>query len=217
MNVTVDSSDGWLLVSVSTAGAAAALRVQVWRKLRSLGALYLQQSVCLLPARDEVAREVRRLADRVRRQGGSFRLLHVVLADEAERAQVVAEMNAARDEEYAEVLDRLPEFVAELDKERARGRTTYAEVEESEADLQRYRSWLAKITARDYFGAPGGAAAQAAVTAAAAELAAFEQAALIAEAPPDHLPPTGSGIRGAREALAIAAVTAAPVTEVHKD
>src|SRR5215475_12924545 len=191
MNVTVDSSDGWLLVSVSTAGAAAALRVQVWRKLRSLGALYLQQSVCLLPARDVVVREVRRLADRVRQQGGSCRLLHVGLADEAERAQVVAEMNAARDEEYAEVVERLPEFVAELDKERARGRTTYAEVEESEADLQRYRSWLAKITARDYFGAPGGEAAQAAVAAAAAELASFEQAALSAEAPPEHVPPSG--------------------------
>ena len=65
-----------LLVSVSTAGAAA-LRVQVWRKLRSLGALYLQQSVCLLPAREDMVREVRRLADRVRHQGGSCRLLHV--------------------------------------------------------------------------------------------------------------------------------------------
>ena len=176
---------------MSTAGAVAALRVQVWRKLRSLGALYLQQSVCLLPARDEVVREVRRLADRVRQQGGSCRLLHVGLADEAERAQVVAEMNAARDEEYAEVVERLPEFVAELDKERARGRTTYAEVEESEADLQRYQSWLAKIAARDYFSAPGGEAAQAAVAAAAAELASFEQAALSAEAPPEHVPPSG--------------------------
>ena len=176
---------------MSTAGAAAALRVQVWRKLRSLGALYLQQSVCLLPARGDVVREVRRLADRVRRQGGSCRLLHVAIADEAERAQVVAEMNAARDQEYGEVLERLPEFLAELDKERARGRTTYAEVEECEADLERYRSWLAKIAARDYFGAAGGAAAQAAVAAAAAELAAFEQAALSAEAPPEHVPATG--------------------------
>jgi hypothetical protein len=189
--VTDNSPDGWLLVSVSTAGAAAALRVQVWRKLRSLGALYLQQSVCLLPARDDVLREVRRLADRVRQQGGSCRLLHVSIADDAERTQVVAEMNAARDEEYGEVLERLPEFVAELDKERARGRTTYAEVEECEADLERYRSWLAKIAARDYFGAPGGPTAQAAVAAAAAELAAFEQAALSAETPPEHDPPTG--------------------------
>src|SRR5215475_9402298 len=191
MSVTIDSSAGWLLVSVSTAGAAATLRVQVWRKLRSLGALYLQQSVCLLPARDDVVREVRRLADRVRRQGGSCRVLHVGIAGEAERAQLVAEMNAARDQEYGEVLERLPEFVAELDKERTRGRTTYAEVEESEADLRRYRSWLAKIAARDYFGAPRGEEAQAAVAAAAAELAAFEEAALSAEAPPEDVTPAG--------------------------
>jgi hypothetical protein len=44
--------DRFLLVSASTAGAPAATRVRVWRKLRSLGALYLQQSVCLLPARE---------------------------------------------------------------------------------------------------------------------------------------------------------------------
>jgi hypothetical protein len=189
--VTDDSGAGWLLVSVSTAGAAAALRMQVWRKLRSLGALYLQQSVCLLPGRPEVAREVRRLLDRVHRQGGTGRLLHIALT-QADQAQLAAEMNAARDGEYAEVLDRLPEFLAELDKERARGRTTYAEVEECEADLDRYRSWLAKIGARDYFAAPGGTAARAAVEAAASELAAFEQAALTAEAPPEHQAPAAA-------------------------
>jgi len=195
--VTDDSETRWVLVSVSTAGAAGTLRVQVWRKLRSLGALYLQQSVCLLPAREHVVREMRRLADRVRHQGGSFRLLHVDITSAAERDQVMAEMNAARDEEYAEVLERLPEFLGELQRERARGRTTYAEVEECEADLERYRSWLAKIAARDYFGAPGGAAARTAVGQAAQELAAFKQAALSAEAPPEQeTPATRAG--GAR-------------------
>jgi len=29
-------------------------------------------------------------------------------------------------------------------------------VEESEADLDRFRAWLAEIEARDYFTAPGG-------------------------------------------------------------
>ena len=166
---------------MSTAGAAGTLRVQVWRKLRSLGALYLQQSVCLLPDRAETTREVRRLLDRVRRHGGAARVLPIAITDSDEEQQVINDFNAARDAEYAEVLDRLPAFRAELDHERARGRVTYAEVEESEADLERFRSWLAKITARDYFAAPGGPAAHAAVDAAAAELAAFEHAALAAE------------------------------------
>jgi hypothetical protein len=173
----------WLLISVSTAGAPGALRVQVWRKLRSLGALYLQQSVCLLPEREETSRQVRRLLDRVRQHGGSARSLRVTFPDPAEQQQVIGEFNVARDAEYAEVLDRLPAFGEELALERARGRATYAEVEESEADLERFRSWLAKIGARDYFAAPNGPTARSAVQDAAADLAAFEQAALASEAP----------------------------------
>jgi hypothetical protein len=174
---------GWLLISASTAGAPDSLRVQVWRKLRSLGALYLQQSVCLLPARPEVVREVRRLADRIRHQGGTARVLSMTFTDPAEEQAVIAELNAARDAEYAEFLERLPELRRELADERARGNATYAEVEESEADLERFRTWLAKIAARDYFAAPAGQAARDVVDQAAAELAAFEEAALHADAP----------------------------------
>jgi len=171
------------LISVSTAGAANSLRVQVWRKLRSLGGLYLQQSVCLLPDRPEVAREVRRLLDRVHHQDGTGQALHVELTDAAERAHLIAQANAARDAEYAEVLERLPALRQELADERARGNATYAEVEESEADLERFRVWLTKIVARDYFAAPGGGPARTAVEDAAAELAAFEEIALAVEAP----------------------------------
>jgi hypothetical protein len=183
MVTNVANERDWLLISASTAGGAGTLRVQVWRKLRSLGALYLQQSVCMLPARPEVLRDVRRLADRIRHQGGNARVLSIVLSEPAEEQAMIAELNAARDAEYAEVLERLPELRQELADEQARGNATYAEVEESEADLDRFRTWLAKIAARDYFAAPGGQAAREAVDQAAAELAAFEQAALQAESP----------------------------------
>lgn len=170
-----------LLVSVSTAGGPASLRVQVWRKLRSLGALYLQQSVCLLPARERPAREVTRLLARVHEQGGTGRVLGIEVPDEREYASLVAQFNAERDAEYAEVRERTPALLAEIATETARGRATYAEVEESEADLDRFRAWLAKIVARDYFNAPGRAAADAAVEECVHALAQFEAAALSAE------------------------------------
>jgi hypothetical protein len=173
----------WLLVTVSTAGAPASLRVQVWRRLRSLGALYLHQSVCLLPATAPVARQVSRLLDRVSRDGGTGRCLRLSLDDPAQEASIVAEFRAARDAEYAEVVERVPGLLAELEMEQARGRATYAEVEESEADLARFQAWLAKIEARDYFDAPGRGPARAAVARCEAELAAFEAAALAAESP----------------------------------
>lgn len=173
-----------MIVAVSTAGGPASLRVQVWRKLRSLGAVYVQQSVCLLPARDPVLRELRRLLARVRGEGGTARMLTVELPDRSEYDDLVAEFNTARDVEYAEVVERTPAFLAEIEMETQRGRATYAEVEESEADLDRFKTWLGKITARDYFAAPGGAAARAAVAECEQALAVFEQAALSAETSP---------------------------------
>lgn len=56
----------WLLVSVTTAGAAASLEDAGVADSEGLGALYLQQSVCLLPDRAEVARAVAELEERVR-------------------------------------------------------------------------------------------------------------------------------------------------------
>jgi uncharacterized protein YdbL (DUF1318 family) len=173
--------ESFLLVTVSTAGGPASLRVQVWRRLRSLGALYLQQSVCLLPARERPLRDVARLLARVRTEGGTGRVLTIEVPDEDEYATLVAEFNAARDTEYGEVVERSPAMVAEIATEMARGRATYAEVEESEADLNRFRTWLAKIAARDYFHAVGRGAAEDAVAECARALAEFEHAALSAE------------------------------------
>jgi len=176
--------EGWLLVTASSAGAADSLRVAVWRKLRSLGALYLHQSVCVLPARPQVEREIRLLVDRVRANGGTARVLRVSFDDGDEEAQLVSELQAARDDEYGEVLERVPAFLDELRNERDRGRATYEEVEESEADLQRFRAWLAKIDRRDYFDAPRRAEAHAAVERCARALEAFESEAFARDVQP---------------------------------
>jgi chromosome segregation ATPase len=182
-------SSPWLLVTASSAGAADSLRVAVWRKLRSLGALYLQQSVCVLPARADVEREIVRLVDRVRASGGAARVLRITFEDAREEAQLVSELQASRDDEYGEVLDRVPAFLAELRSERDRDRATYEEVEESEADLERFRAWLAKIDRRDYFGAPRRAEAHAAVERCARALEEFESEAFARDVQPTGQPP----------------------------
>jgi Protein ChrB, N-terminal len=178
------AGEAWLLVTASSAGAADSLRVAIWRKLRSLGALYLHQSVCVLPARPVVQREIRRLVDRVHANGGTARVLRIVFDDVNEEAQVIAELQTARDDEYGEVLERVPAFLDELTSERDRDRATYEEVEESEADLERFRAWLAKIDRRDYFGASRRADAHAAVQRCADALEAFESEAFARDAQP---------------------------------
>lgn len=173
----------WLLVAVSTAGASASLRVTVWRTLKALGALYLHQSVCVLPERAATRRGVHALTERVDQGGGSVRTLTIQITDPDQEASLRAELQAARDDEYNEVLQRFPAFFEELETETARGRTTFEELEESEADLARYRTWLRKIEARDYFDAPLGEKARAELARADLAIAAFADRAIAAHDP----------------------------------
>ena len=109
---------------------------------------------------------------------GKARILHTRFTEQAEQDAVIAEQRADRDVEYGEVVERTPAFLAEIAQETARGRATYAEVEESEADLERFEKWLTSISARDYFHAAGGQAARDAVQACRDAFTAFEAAAL---------------------------------------
>jgi Protein ChrB, N-terminal len=177
--MTSSADAEWQLVTITT-GRDATLRVYVWRQLRRLGAVYLHKSVCLLPNRPEVRTALRPILLRVQTQGGTVRNLTIRI-DGADHDALVAEQRQDRDEEYREVVERVPAFLAEITMETAHGRATYAEVEESEADLERFEKWLAAITARDYFGAPGGRAARAAVQQCRDALAGFEAAALAAD------------------------------------
>lgn len=178
-----DDQSRWLMVTISTAGAPAALRVTVWRKLKELGALYLQQSACLLPARATTLRAVAQLAARVVRDGGTARVLTISFPEQEQEKEVIRELQEARSGEYTEVLERFPAFFAELETETARGRTTFEEVEESEADLARFRTWLRKIAARDYFQAPLGMQARNELRRAEEAMSGFAEAAMLAEAP----------------------------------
>lgn len=168
----MEEASEWLLISAST-GKSAALRVFVWRQLRRLGAVHLGPSVCLVPRLPAVSDAVTRMVGRVRADGGRARVLAVTLtAEDAE--QVMAEQRADRDREYVEVLDRVPAFLGEIETETGRGRATYTEVEESEADLGRFERWLDSIRSRDYFGAQGAARAAEAVECCRAALVELE-------------------------------------------
>lgn len=136
-----------------------------------------------------------RLVDRIRREGGDARVLTITFADPDEEQAVRGELDAERADEYGEVCSRVPAFLEEITMERGRGRATYAEVEESEADLARLRKWLRRVERRDYFGAEGRAAAEEAIERCAAALAAFEAEALAAELPAEAVPeaPAGPG------------------------
>ena len=71
-----------------------------------------------------------------------------------DEAALVGTFGEARDAEYAEILSKCRDFHAELERERAVGKFTFAELEENEEDLDKLGAWLRKVELRDRFGAP---------------------------------------------------------------
>lgn len=129
------------------------LRATVWRRLKGLGAIYLQNSAAALPASPAAERALRKLRhDIIEMEGTAILLGCEALAGGAD---VVAAFQAARDDEYEEIVDRAQDFLAQVEKEHVAEHFSYAELEENEVDLVKLRDWLAKVAARDAFGAPG--------------------------------------------------------------
>ena len=155
------NGENWLLLVYRVPPEPTRLRAAVWRRIKSLGAIYLQNSAAALPASSGAERALRKLRREIIDMSGTAALLSCrVLAGEPE---VRAAFQAARDDEYSEIADRCEDFLAQVQKEYDACHFTYAELEENEVDLVKLRNWLARIRTRDVFGAAGRAAAEQAV------------------------------------------------------
>ena len=143
---------GWLVLIYRIPSEPTRLRATVWRRLKGLGAVYLQNSVATLPAGAGSERALRKLRREILDMGGTAQLLSSTAL--AGQSDILAVFQAARDDEYEEIIDKCQDFHGQLQKEYDAGHFTYAELEENEEDLVKLRNWLAKITERDVFGAP---------------------------------------------------------------
>src|ERR1700751_2521637 len=144
---------GWLLLIYRVPPEPTRLRSTVWRRIKSLGAIYLQNSVAALPASTVNERALRKLRREITDMSGTAVLMACsVLAGEAE---VRASFQAARNDEYEEIVDKCEDFLRQVRKEYDENHFTYAELEENEVDLVKLKNWYAKIIERDVFGASG--------------------------------------------------------------
>jgi DNA-binding transcriptional regulator PaaX len=148
-----EHSGGWLVLIYRVPSEPTRLRSSVWRRLKSLGAIYLQNSAAALPASVPAERALRKLRSEILDMSGTAALMScTVLAGEQE---VRAAFQAARDDEYEEIVDKCQDFLAQLKKEYTENHFTYAELEENEVDLVKLKNWLERVRQRDVFGAAG--------------------------------------------------------------
>ena len=141
----------WIAINYTLPREPSRARVSIWRKLKKIGAVSVQQSMWILSLNDENSRLFNGVKDEVSRNGGKAFVL-AFSADEDGEKIIIDKFNAARDEEYGELLEQCEEFFKEIDMETARENFTFAEIEENEEELNKLKQWFEKIAARDSFG-----------------------------------------------------------------
>lgn len=132
----------------------SARRVGLWRKLKGLGAIYLQNGVCLLPRTEDHLRRLKIIENEIAGMEGECVLMQAVGLDPAQEQKLVTRFQADRDDQYREFLGKCDSFTAEIQKEIRIEKFTYAELEEEDAELRKLERWLEKIRKLDFHEAP---------------------------------------------------------------
>ena len=172
----------WQLIIYRLPSNPSRARVAIWRELRRLGALPLQQAVSVVPELGELSDALDGIVERIERDGGTVHRYTLAKLSVTQQAQLVAEWNALRGQEFAELVEECEtKFRREVEFEIFRANLTAGEAEEIEADLDKIRAWFARVAARDWFAAPNRAAAELAIAACETLLDDFVQRVYVVE------------------------------------
>ena len=165
----------FLLLVYRVPSTTSRARVAVWRELKRMGALYVQQAVCVLPDRPGVRERLDKIRARIGELEGESMRFVLDDIDEHERRTLVASFKENSAKEYAEIVEECDtRFFKEIEFERFRENYTYEEAEEIREDLEKIRRWYARVVERDWMGAPGRDEATAKVAECEQLLEAFE-------------------------------------------
>ena len=140
-----------LLLLVGLPPTPSSLRVRIWRRLRSLGAVPLKRSAYLLPDTPERYEDFQWLAQEIQREGGDATLMRVQQIENVDRADVLRLFHEPRDQDYRHLATRYRKLLQGLDRKSA---AASARVQDELARLAKDHQRVREI---DFFDAPGGA------------------------------------------------------------
>jgi len=140
-----------ILLLVGVPPTPSSLRVRVWRRLRSLGAVPLKRSAYLLPDTPERYEDFQWLAQEIEREGGEATLIRIQQIENISPENVQRLLHEPRDHDYRQLAARYRKVLQSLDKKPA---VKGARLPEDLAHLAREHQRIRDI---DYFDAPSGA------------------------------------------------------------
>jgi hypothetical protein len=129
-------------------------RVAVWRQLKKIGAIYLQQSVCVFPDYATVRADLQSILSRITEAQGEFHMLPVRMLSPSEHGKLVDQFLDQTAKHYTEIIENCEvNFQKEVEFEIFRQNFTYEEAEEIRIEFEKIANWFERVKKRDWFGA----------------------------------------------------------------
>jgi DNA-binding transcriptional regulator PaaX len=136
----------WAVLVYKIPSHPTRLRATVWRRLQRCGAIYLQNSVCILPATSELTENLQWIADEIREVGGDAFVFRATATSAAQEAQIERLFGATSRAEAARLLDSLRGL-----EQGVRAGASSERLAEAEDELRRIRQAALKLRLRSHF------------------------------------------------------------------
>ena len=145
-------AEPWLLLIHQIPPKPDYLRVKIGRRLQRVGAVAIKNSVYVLPRRAETQEDFQWVVREIREGGGDALIAEAAIVEGLTDTEVRALFDAARDEDYAELLTDARALRKELGAKRSPG--TAARRRQLEQEVAKLRRRFENAAAIDFFGAP---------------------------------------------------------------
>lgn len=154
------SATQWLILISRIPAEPSRHRVAVWRELRKAGAVPISSGAWALPQDPKFDPAIARVAHLCEKGGGTLAVLITQPRDVSSGAMLPELFESARLDEWNEFIADCGKFLDEIDREIAKQKFTFGELEEEEQSLERLQRWIVDLDKRQFAGvAKTGAAA----------------------------------------------------------
>jgi hypothetical protein len=140
----------WLLLLPHLPATPSSLRVNVWRRLKDVGATSFQSGAWLLLRTPDNEDYLKRLQLFISENEATSQLFILQCVDESTDQEIIQKFMQDREEEYQEVLEQCKAYKKEVREEIESGILTFIELEDNEQKYKRLEKWIAKIRKRDF-------------------------------------------------------------------
>lgn len=142
----------WLLLIHQIPPKPGYLRVKIWRRLQSLGAVAIKNSVYVIPRNEQTLEDFQWVLREIVQSGAEASVCAANFLDGLSDDQIEAIFQAARQSDYAQMIEEAQEA---LSMAPSSGSITPEDLQALEGALLRLKKRYLAVSGIDFFGAPG--------------------------------------------------------------